>query len=256
MERAGADIPDWRDASAYQPLLDADRALLAWEWLRRDPAYRAAAALADRAPGPPVANRSAAGFGLVAFERPGLPVPIARPVWRSRIHPFVLAVERTNGGPQQDRFDLDRLGELASLLASASGEHLLLSDGRRALRLDGPPGTFTSGPVRLGYRLNGLAAVDRPLATLRRFLALCRTGRFSRSLNPPEPRARRWVLLLRAWDGLGARADQRELARQLLSGSVAEPRWRSRESSVRSRVQRLARSARAMADGEYIGLLR
>jgi hypothetical protein len=33
--------PDWRDARAYAPVLAGGRPALAWELLRRDPAYRA-----------------------------------------------------------------------------------------------------------------------------------------------------------------------------------------------------------------------
>lgn len=32
--------PDWRDADAYAPVLAGGRPALAWELLRRDPAYR------------------------------------------------------------------------------------------------------------------------------------------------------------------------------------------------------------------------
>ena len=38
--------PDWRDTSAYAPVLAGGRSALAWELLRRDPAYRAFAATA------------------------------------------------------------------------------------------------------------------------------------------------------------------------------------------------------------------
>lgn len=31
---------EWQDASTYFPLLQMDRSLLMWEWLRRDPDYR------------------------------------------------------------------------------------------------------------------------------------------------------------------------------------------------------------------------
>lgn len=34
-------LPDWRDAGAYAPILAGGRPALAWELLRRDPAYRA-----------------------------------------------------------------------------------------------------------------------------------------------------------------------------------------------------------------------
>jgi hypothetical protein len=86
-------------------------------------------------------------------------------------------------------------------------------------------------------------------------LSLYRNRRFSRSLHAREARARRWILALRAWDALVAGADQREVAQHLLSRSAGDPRWRSREPSVRSQAQRLVRSARAFANGGYRALL-
>lgn len=35
-----SDRAAWHDAKAYSALLHYDRALLMWEWLRRDPSYR------------------------------------------------------------------------------------------------------------------------------------------------------------------------------------------------------------------------
>lgn len=37
-------LPDWRDAGAYTPIVAGGPLALAWELLRRDPEYRAAAA--------------------------------------------------------------------------------------------------------------------------------------------------------------------------------------------------------------------
>ena len=258
MDATAASGPDWRDAAAYAPLLDADRSLFAWEWLRRDQHYRAAAAVALSASArADWGGCGAERFGLVAFEAPWLASPDARPMWRSEVHPFVLPVDvQLKVGSAADQFDPDRLHGLARIVAAHGRESLLISDGLRSIRLDGPPGGFTSGPVCLRYRIEGLASAERPLLALRRFLALCRTGRFARSLHPRDVRARRWILTLRAYDGLVAGADQREIAQMLLSRSVAQPRWRSRESSVRSQVQRLVRSARAFAADGYRQLLR
>lgn len=249
----GASGLDWRDSGAYAPLLDADRSLFAWEWLRRDPSYRLAAGAAlvrgSRAP-----DDAAAGFGLARFEPPELAIPDARPLWRFDVHRQVLRVER-GGGAASDSFMLDTVRRFATLHVQGRGEHLLLSDGLRAIRLDGPPGTFASGPACLHYHIDGLAAAAPLVLTLRRFLALCMTRRFARSLHPREARGRRWILMLRTWDALAAGADQRAIAHGLLSGSVAEPGWRSREPSLRSQAQRLVRSARAMAAGGFWRLL-
>lgn len=250
--------PDWREAAAYAPLLDADRCLFAWEWLRRDPAYRSAAERAlSRQPRSRGAGLQAADFGLVAFEPPGVAVPHARPMWTSEVLPAVLRVEAAR--PAQtaaDTVDIQSLQGFAQLIAGSAVDHLLLSDGFRAIRIDGPKDTFTGGPSSLRYAIEGLAAAEAPLLTLRRFLALCRTGGFARSLHRREARARRWILLLRARDAEAAGADQRQIAAVLFSRSAGDPCWRTREPSVRSQVQRLVRSARLFAaSGGYRTLL-
>jgi hypothetical protein len=246
---------DWRDGAAYAPLLEADRSILAWEWLRRDPAYRAAWMAAQACGASGKAERPDR-WRLQVFEPPCLAAPDARPIWCAHRHPPVLSAIAGRAARKEDRFELARLDSLARLVRSESGrEHLLISDGLRAVRLDVLAGTLTEGPVELRYLLSGLASAERPLLTLRRLLALARDGRFARSLHPPKPRAGRWVLLLRAWDALEAGAGQRAIAETLLSRTAFEPRWRSAAPSLRSRAQRLVRGARLMAGGNYVGLL-
>ena len=255
-----AEDPDWRDTAAYAPLLDADRSLFAWEWLRRDAGYRAAARRA-LSPSSAVAGAEAGPerFGLIAFEPPRQAVTGARPVWRSDVHAHVLGVTAApamSSAGQLDLFDLRHVRRFARLIERDRVQHLLLSDGLRCIRLDGPPGIFSNGPVRLGYAVCGIASAEPPLLTLRRFLALCTAGRFARGLHRREARGRRWVLMLRAWDAMAAGATQRDIAQMLLRPSAGGPRWRTRESSARSQAQRLVRSARALAAGGYRAFLR
>jgi len=241
---------DWRDPAAYAPLLAADRSLIAWEWLRRDPAYRVDAGQSLRTG---VAG-SPARWGLHAFVPPDLGVPAARPVWTAGADPFVLAVE---AGPPRgdDLFQLDRFEPMATLVGGDRSEHLLLCDGSRTIRVDVLAGSIAGGPAELRYRIAGLKSAERPVLALRRLIALCRTGVLSRSLHPPEVRAARWVLELRARDALAAGAGQREIAAVLLGGEASRPNWRVLSPSLRSRVQRLVRSARAMGGGGYRALL-
>lgn len=249
---------DWSDAAAYAPLLQADRSVFAWEWLRRDPRYRAAA---ERALGKPSGvrrpdPREPDRWGLHAFESPELGAPAARPVWRAEVHPYVLDADAGPADEDCDSFELARLRAASTILMGSSGEeHLLISDGLHALRLDVLSGSVKEGPVRLCYRLTGFATAERPLLTLRRFLALWRTGRFSKALHPAEARAGRFVLMLRAWDAIASGATQREIAAELLSAEAGETRWRVSAPTVRSGAQRLVRSARAMAAGGYVSLL-
>lgn len=251
-------LPDWRLADDYAGLLAAAPEAFAWEWVRRDPHYRAAAA-AGRSwrggvPREPAADPAAARWGLIAFEDPGLAAGHARPVWRREALNSVLLADATPAGAPGNRFDLARFAGLATIVRGPAGtEHVLLSDGVAGLRLDILSGSLIAGPACLTYRLAGLSALGAPLATLRGLLRLWRTGR----LAPPLPsgRNRRLVLLLRAADGLAHGARQRELAAVLLSREAASARWRSEVPSLRTRAQRLVAGARTMADGGWRALL-
>ena len=250
-------VPDWRDVAAYQLLLSAVRSLIAWEWLRRDPAYREAAERAARIGGVTLHERAEPPerWGLHRFERPHAAVPEACPIWCAAVHPFVLGIE-ANPFQGEDSFDLERFATISTLYIGSDGrEHLLISDGLQAIRIDVLAGSLARGPVELRYHLTGLSSAERALLTLRRLLSLRRTGKFCRSLHPKEAKARRWVLMLRAHDALASGAAQREIAAHLLDCRAATKRWRIEEPSLRSQVQRLVRNARWAALGGFRSLL-
>jgi len=246
---------DWRDGQAYAPLLLADRSIIAWEWLRRDPGYRRAALAAGGLDGRGEAPAPGA-WGLCAFEHPDVAAPRARPFWKIEVHPAVLEAAAECGRSEDDSIDLGRLDGVVSVVGTGCGtEHVLICDGLRAIRLDIIEGSIGAGSVQFRYRLAGLAYAESKLPTLRRFLAHCRTGRFSRSLHPAETRAARWLSMLRAHDAIAAGATQREIAAMLLNAEAAQPKWRVGSPSLRSRVQRLVRGAALMAAGGYRALL-
>jgi hypothetical protein len=253
-------LPDWKDARAYAYLLQAERPIFAWEWLRRQADYRAAALRNVRQPQLPIGalteQAGARRWGLHVFEDPSLSSEKARPVWSSDRHPFVLRACAEPFGKDEDAFVLDGLRQFATLAGPPGVEHLLLSDGCRSIRVDVWGASLLSGPVRLKYELQGVAAAEAPLLVMQRFLALASKGTFSGSLHTPVSRAGRQILLLRTWDALQEGADQRTIAAELLSGRAVERRWRVSSPSLRSQAQRLAQGARTMAGGGFWGLLR
>ena len=258
MAQAAGQLVDWKDAQDYAPLLGADRASLAWEWLRRTADYRhAAAGKAPDEPRPLREEQPEAGrFGLHAFEHPSVGVPLARPVWRAGWTSRLIVADVEPFPPGQDAFELAVLDGLWTVARSPGGvEHLLLSDGRAGLRLDLGGSSILGGPVLLRYRLAGLASLERPMAELRRLAALCGSGDPSRLHDAGAAAGARAVLLLRAADGLAVGASQREIAEVLLSRDARQPRWRIEAPSLRSRAQRLVRKARAMAKGRWRDLL-
>lgn len=253
-------LPDWRDASAYLPLRQVSRDGIAWEWLRRNKAYRAASAeaAAGRGAGPLIvpAEPRAAQWGLHAFEDPRRPAWEARPVWRAEVSPSVLEVDAAPAEEGSETFELEPFSSVATLVREKGGiEHLLLSNGRHGIRVDVATGTLLRGPATFRYRLSGFDALEPRLLTLRRLLALRRNARFSQALHHADRRGARWVMLLRAHDALVAGAAQREIAEHLLGREAAAPRWRIEASTLRSRSQRLVRQARHLAAGGYLALL-
>ena len=250
-------IPDWTDAPAYAPLLQLERSGFAWEWLRRQPEYGAAAL---RAPGrgeigQRLENISALAWNLHAFEDPDLAAPEARPVWVAAAHPSVVRATAHRSSTDEDALDLERLGTLATLVRSRDEERLLLSDGYRSIRLDLRGSGIGCSPVRLSYELAGIEALERPLLVLRRLRALATSGRFRPSLHPRVRRAHRLVQLLRAHDALGAGASQSDIAQVLLRPGLEHSRWRIHSPSIRSQAQRLVGAARRMREGAFWRLL-
>lgn len=113
-------------------------------------------------------------------------------------------------------------------------------------------GSVLDGPVCLRYPLSGLWHTEAKILALRRLCGLCRLGRLPRGLFPPERRARRWAMMLRAWDGEMAGASRRQVAAAIFGETAAHELW---ESGYRSRMQRLVREAEEMVSGGYLGLL-
>lgn len=156
-----------------------------------------------------------------------------------------------------DVFDLNALCHPIVVLRSAgAGEHVLIADGPRCIRIEVRSGTLLDGPVRLDYRVPRDGDVEAKILTLRRLTALCRLGRFPVTLFPPERRARRWAQALQAWDGRQAGASHRDIARVIHGEATVRDAWAGESDYLRTHVKRLLRTADAMIDGGWRHLLR
>lgn len=181
----------------------------------------------------------------------------SRLFWHTDVDPSVVVAEAEPvPSSHADAFDIARFGDRAVLITDGHGRELvLLTDGVGEIQLDVRGGTLAAGPVRLRYRVEGLAHVDAKLRTLTRLSALCRLGRFPKSLFPPETAAAKWANALQAFDGMTAGASQREIAAVLFGERLVREEWNGRSDFLRLRVQRLLAYARRMVDGGYRSLL-
>jgi hypothetical protein len=199
----------------------------------------------------------ASAWGLLFPEDPSVPAPIAQIFWRADHDPSVLQVvaEKVSKGCT-DRFELAELAIRPSVLKMPDGrEHVSISDGYRRIDLEVGAGTLLEGPVRLHYQVAGTESVEPQLLTLQRLLALYRLGRFPQRLYPPEARAERWIMMLRACDAVESGASQREIASELFGHARVREEWRLDSDSLRLRVQRLVRNGTRLINGGYLNLL-
>ncbi|EIZ78124.1 hypothetical protein WSK_3262 [Novosphingobium sp. Rr 2-17] len=131
----------------------------------------------------------------------------------------------------------------------------MISDGQRRIRLDVVVGSLAKGPVVLHYRLAGTHTLRPRLLPLRRLLALCTHRRFVSSLFPPDPRMSRWIEALRVHDAVTQGASLHDIAGVLFGAQRIAADDARGSDSLRSRVRRLVREARALAAGDYRLLL-
>ena len=195
--------------------------------------------------------------GFTFAENPEISGPWARLIWSADSDPGTIEVEALPARPDSgDAVDPAAFAEWLSLVRAEDGrEHVVISDGFRRIRLDIVAGSLAAGPVRLRYRLEGISALRPRVLPLRRLLALCDNRRFAVSLFPVDPKIARLVAMLRVHDGLIAGASLGDLAEVLYGSDGGDAKVR-RSDSLRSRVRRLVREARAMAAGGYRDLMR
>lgn len=237
-------IPDWRDALGYAALIGADRSFICWEWLRRDAGYRRDATV----------RAAPEKWGLLRFEDPDRAAPFASPMWSVDRLTGVLQARAQAWADDADAFVTCNHRGLV-LIHDGDCQHLSLSDGLRVIRLDISGARVEDGPVLLSYALSGFARLGAPLATLNRFRRFARAGRIEPERGSAHRQARE-ILLLRTWDAIRAGASQRDIAGALLGGDADAQGWRINDPSLRLRAQRIVRSARLMAAGNFWDLLR
>lgn len=256
----------WRDRTRYDRLLGFDKATWAWECLRRSLGSEAVALRRARwrmlRTNPPLCVLT---IGPRSVCRGPFPLAVPDDIaglaghvfWCGELHPPVLAVDAMPApGGAVDAFHLRALHHPAVVLCHRGGEHLLIADGACCIRIEVRSGTLLKGPVRLDYRLSADANIAAKLLTLRRLIALCRLGRFPRTLFPLERRARRWMLALQAWDGRHAGASHKEIACVIHGTALVERDWLGRSDYLRTHVKRLLRTADTLIGGGWRHLLR
>lgn len=223
------------------------RSDFAWEFLRRNPRYRAVARARsstrafDDAHGEEVARP----WGLQFVADPSLPAQIADVFWRPEIAPALVVTLEPSLSPRASPL---RLGSNVALQRWGSdGLHLKLRSGIQAVVREGDLST----PLAVVLPISGqFSASLRAARSLHR--AMVGAPAPLDDLTPQQQlRLDRTLIAL---DGAASQRSYRDIANQVFGPArVGSEAWKT--SSVRDAAIRLVRAGRRLMDGGYLRLL-
>ncbi|MCC6914183.1 MAG: DUF2285 domain-containing protein [Rhodospirillaceae bacterium] len=257
----------WQDAAAYQWTLALPRLAWAWEFLRRNPAYRAAWREARRsrrvtrlAPRLTVieTDETAADAGewclLPPLEDPGRDVRHAAVFWDAADCPTVLPVFAASGDARGGRSPLFRSKykcRIAVYVAPDGRQHVLFTHHGRSVQLE-VAGLSIFAAKQL------LAAVAPPhdrfsshVHAMKRLADLMIHNDLRPQLYPTYAQSRRLAEVLQALDGWLQGATQRRIATALFGKERADHMWRHQRRHMLDRVRRAIKRGRALMNGGY-----
>ena len=230
-----------------------DRADFAQEFLRRNPAYRAAWARFRAAAGAASAQDEASRFGLVALFDPALRVRRAPAIWSVGAASQVVTLAPVPG---------DFIGAAHVAIAGAAAEltqagaHHVVLDCRGVRHRLVLPERYRSALLAILLPPRGDALRTAACDAARRMFAGLAPSEAAAALKPSRLQHQRLALLLRVLDAAVAGATNREIGTRIvypwIAGSDAAA-WKA--TGERRRVQRLLAEARHLADQGYRSLL-
>ena len=241
---------DWRDSDSYLWVTTLPRSALAWEFVRRSPAYREAYhSNAVCEPGSP--------WPMVRLEDPHIDARLAVPVWTDNVCNDILPLR--SGAPPREAIraviDVDRLRcQMTTIEEGARTTHVLFAERGRQLHLaveiDPTAGAALMTPALAPMQLT----VKRTLA-LRRLSDLAEHGELRQHLYPAEARAPRFARILQALDGALAGARHRDIAASLFGERRVNQDWASPDNHLRDHVRRAVAQGRTMMADGFVRLL-
>ena len=248
------------------------RSKWAWEYLRRNPAYRAdherhregalvrqidengLEILTLERPEP-----AAESWGLSFFTSPNRSAEDAAIAWTAAANPRVLTVVAT---PMEDKdgdieaFEISRLFCRKTCLQSTAGrETFIAACSNFRVQLECSGASLLSGPVKLNFLIEGLE-IDAKAETIRRLGALYRNAPSSpsdivswtsRTLNLRDG--------LIALDVAQSGGCHRDAARAIYGENEAERGFSAGDEGMKRRMQRLRQKAFDLMKGEYLSLV-
>ena len=248
---------DWRNTDTYRWMSSLPRTGWAWEFLRRNPAYRSDYSRHLAGPGTvsEPEHLGALPWGLLRFEDPANDARHASVLWQmkvcSDVLPLAAAIMRR--GTAAETLNLAKLKCRIAVYEFGVEERkeVLLSQEGRSLQLT----VFGSIPLEEALLLTPAIPEARynkaRLQAVRRLADVVKHGTLRPSLYRRERQSARLARVAQALDGWLDKASQREIALALFSKDRVERDWQDPHNHLRDHVRRAISYGRELMSSRY-----
>lgn len=245
-----AGAADKTDPAPYQWTHKLPKLSWAWEFLRRNPRYRADCSAANSC-----SVVAAGAWPLLRLIDPAEDALSAEVFWRKEACGSVLPLASTlHAADEPTRsFSLDEVRCRVRVIDEGDVHHVLFSQDGRSLQLEvhGP----LNGAVFLTPALLRQEMASDRLVAMKRLNDVVNSGILRPELYPPEARAARFVTLISVLDGLLLNLSHRDIAIRLFGLDRVAQDWSHPGNHMRDHVRRAVLSAREMMESGYRRLL-
>ncbi|GAA0584424.1 DUF2285 domain-containing protein [Rhizomicrobium electricum] len=247
-----AGAADKTDPAPYEWTHKLPSLAWAWEFLRRNPKYRADFS-AGHGDAPVAAEPSC--WPLLRLTDPSQDALFAEVFWRKEacVSVLPLASAPRSSDELARSLSLDGVQCRVTVIDEGDVHHVLLSQEGRWLQLEvhGP----MTGAVLLTPALFLSKTASGRLTAMKRLNDVVTHGVLRPELYPPEGRAVRLATKLLALDGWLAKAHYRDIAIRLFGAQRVATEWSDPGNHMRDHIRRAVLSGREMMESGYRRLL-
>lgn len=243
-------LPAWQRRETFEYVESLAGPLLAWEYLRRNPAYRASWSKHD----PAAAETGSHDWGLLQLIDPDLDARAANPIWQPD-PPTTLRVIRATGAVDGLKFyDLDIDWNATGAIHDGDGTYLTAFVGADAWQVHVADHLRPQDDIAIVIGAD--AHARRRMAAADQFIRGLQGKSTGSSKRSPAPnRAGRFhASVLQALDGVAGGASHREIAVAMHGAKSVSRRWTS-DGELRASIRYFLKRGATLVSGGYRNLI-
>jgi hypothetical protein len=243
--------PDWRSSDSYAGIAHLTMREIAWEFLRRNPAYQSDFKKSQRM-NSKRADELIGRWGLCFGTDPNLKAREANVCWRHENCPSVIVLSNIVPGTSSPSFRISDAPGLSAERRTEDGAHIIIREQDHCFQLFLVASADAEEGLQANIPLDDIA--DIRCAAVKSFWRFF-TGQQAIHNARRSAARQKYSIALQVLDGCLAGATYREMTEVLFGAArLEEERWKT--STIRASTIRQAKLAQELMDGGYKQLLR